>query len=231
MTSRRIPSEMAAASSQREGLGTRFAIIKAVALLFGLGLTVCRCHISAAAEPATRPSCAVGWTSCAGTEGPSYQETHDWILQTVKSVAGSGGTDGFGGTGTLTYSDVTMDNCHFAFSFHMSYDSPHGNLDYSQQIDVPLAAVIRVRTGRSGDASKPGSVVIFVTATTAINHQGTTGFVKQGWRNWNTSDVSIVIGQPGVDTESYASRLQAAFVHASALCRAQAASHPSNEPF
>ncbi len=170
---------------------------------------------------------------CASTNGATYEQTRDWIIKTLANVAGSSGTDSDGGTGELTYSNFSMDGCHFKFSFHKVYTPRNGKgLDYSQDIDVSLASVNRVTVARSDDGAAPGSEIGFITATTAVNHQGSDGsWVSPGWKEWNDSGTVFFVGQPDVDAESYASRLQKAFVHAAALCRAQAAQQPSNEPF
>jgi len=181
--------------------------------------------------------CPADQVACASTNGPSYDATGDWIVATLTRVAG--GTLAEGNLGSETYSDSDIDivACHLKFRERDVARWPNGEErtrdSFDERVDISLAPI------RSVDISSLFSAITLnLTAfpAQAINYQGTPP-KSSAWGNLatpinaNASSASLMIDQPGIDASSYALRLQKALVHAAALCRAQAAQHPSNQPF
>jgi len=188
---------------------TVFFLLMAEAACFAQGQQPQQSHPS---------SCPPDKIACATTEGPTYQQTADWIVATLSNVAG--GTDG---QIQITYDHISMDGCRLTFE---EEDDTGGDYRSFFSYVVPMAEAIRVDSSYLKDTH----FVTLATSTTAIAQQHWDNRTN-GVHEENFNDAQVFVGKPGIDFQEYTTRLQKAFVHAAALCRAQAAQQKPNEPF
>lgn len=174
------------------------------------------------AGPQPSQSCREGFVSCADTNGPTFRVTTTWILTTLMNVAGTSAA-----SGAISYSGFAISGCHLRYHILNVF---RGNRLDDDDVDVPLEKTFIVTNGPTQDPDAPGWLVGFKTTTEAISVSGYFGEHFRSFHTTHTGNDGIYVGTM-VDAQDYGERLQAALVHAAAICRAQATAERSSQPF